>query len=207
MTRVLVINSSPNRENSVSRDLTRQFVENWHRNDPTVEAVHRDVGMVPLPHLDQETINAYYTPPDTLTAEQQSALALSNQIVSEVEAAKVIVIGSPMHNFGISSGLKTWVDHLARVGRTFRYTENGPEGLLGGRRVFVLTARGGSYGEGSPAAAMDMQEPYLRTALGFVGLTELTFIHAEGIAGGMAGKESAEMKIIETVDAVAAIAA
>jgi FMN-dependent NADH-azoreductase len=101
MIRVLVINSSPNWENSVSRDLTRQFVENWHRSDPSVEAVHRHIGMAPLPQLDQETITAYYTSPDSLTAEQQSALTLSNQIVSEVEAAEVTVIGLPMNNFGI----------------------------------------------------------------------------------------------------------
>ncbi len=203
MTHLLVIDSSPNTETSVSRDLTKQFVEDWRRNEPSVEVAHRDVGVTPPPHLDYATIGAYYTPPDALSAAQQSALRLSDQIVSEAEAADVIVIGSPMHNFGISSGLKTWVDHLARVGRTFQYTDSGPEGLLGGRKVFVLAARGGAYGEGSPAAAMDMQEPYLRTILGFVGLTDVTFIHAEGIAGGMAGKEKAQAQITELLAAAA----
>lgn len=206
MTRILVINASPNMDSSASRNLTDRFVQTWLSGEPGVEVTRRDVGAMPPPHLDQATINAYYTPPDDLTDEQRDILALSDQIIGEVEGADIVVIGSPMHNFGISSGLKTWVDHLARVGRTFRYTENGPEGLLGGRKVYVLTARGGVYSKDSPAAAMDMQAPYLRTVLGFVGLSDVTFIHAEGVAGGVAGKDKAEAQIAETVTSLSSVA-
>jgi len=207
MTRILVIEASPNGETSVSRALTKQFIDNWRQKEPAVQVIWRDVGRTPPPHLDQKTINAYYTAPEARTADQQLILDLSDRIVDEVEAADVVVIGSPMHNFGISSGLKTWLDHLARVGRTFRYTENGPEGLLGGRKVFVLTARGGSYAAGTPTAAMDLQEPYLRTVLGFIGITDVTCIHAEGTAGGDTGKEKAMAEIMKTADAAAKIAA
>lgn len=203
MTRILVINASPNAETSVSRYLTERFIEDWRKGYSEIEVVYRDVGLTPPPHLDQATINAYYTPADALTEEQQDVLALSNAIVSEVEAADIVLIGSPMHNFGISSGLKTWLDHLARVGRTFRYTENGPEGLLGGRKVFVLTARGGAYN----GTELDIQEPYLRTVLGFVGLSDITFIHAEGLAAGSDGKAVAEQRINDVVSAIGPVAA
>jgi len=203
MTQILVINASPNVDVSASRKLTDRFVQTWLDSEPGARITYRDVGVTPPPHIDQTTINAYYTPVDSLTAEQHGILALSDQIVSEVEEADIVVIGSPMHNFGISSGLKTWVDHLARVGRTFRYTENGPEGLLGGRRVFVLTARGGVYTD----SKMDSQEPYLRTVLGFVGLDDVTFIHAEGMSRGREGLEIAERKIGEIVPALSAVEA
>ena len=104
-----------------------------------------------------------------------------------------------MHNFGLPSGLKAWIDHVARVGRTFEYTENGPAGLLTGKKVFVLTARGGNYAESSPAHAMDHQAPYLVTVLGFLGLDDVTFIHAQGVAGGEEGIKAAEIEIDRAV--------
>lgn len=207
MTNILIVNSSPNPDGSVSRALTEQFVESWRDVSDDTTIVHRDVGLNLIPHVTQDMVGAYYTPPDQRSQEQKDILELSDAIVDEVEAADIIVIGSPMHNFGISSSLKVWVDHLARVGRTFNYTENGPEGTLSGRKVFVMTARGGTYQEGSPAAAMDMQEPYLRTVFGFLGLDDVTFVHAEGIAGGTAGKDTAEMEIRSIVETQTAIAA
>jgi len=207
MTNILVIDSSPNSKASVSRDLTEQFVVDWRKKDPAIVVTHRDVGTNPPPHLDQETIEAYYTPPESRSDRQKERIELSDAIVDEAEAADIIVIGSPMHNFGITSGLKTWLDQLIRVGRTFAYTENGPEGALGGRRVFVLTARGGRYSDGAPAAAMDSQVPYLRTVLGFVGLTDVTFVHAEGLAGGTDGKDAALSRVSDTVEQSYAVAA
>ena len=195
MTNILIVNSSPNPDNSVSRALTAQFAEQFQTAKPDSRVTQRDVGLTPIPHVDQDMVNAYYTPPEDWSAEQVGVLALSDTIVNEVEAADIIVIGSPMHNFGITSGLKAWIDHLARVGRPFNYTENGPVGTLGGRKVFVITARGGWYHEGAPAAAMDMQEPFLRTVLGFVGLDDVTFVHAEGVTGGTAGIDAAEAEI------------
>lgn len=207
MTNILVVNSSPNPETSISRDLTDQFMESWKQNNPDTTVTYRDVGLNPLPHLDQLTIGSYYTPVDDRSDEQKAAIALSDVIVDEAEAADVIVIGSPMHNFGITSGLKAWVDHLARVGRTFHYTENGPVGALGGRKVYVLTTRGGRYSGDAPASAMDMQEPYLRTVLGFVGLDDVTFIHAEGLAMGTDGKDAAIAGIADSIEQIHAEAA
>ncbi len=207
MSNILVVNSSPNPDTSVSRALATQFVEGWLDDLPDTTITYRDVGLDVLPHVDQDMVAAYFTPPENRTQEQDQALELSDAMVAEVETADVIVIGSPMYNFGITSGLKAWFDHLARVGRTFDYTENGPVGALGGRRVFVVTARGGSYQVGSPAAAMDMQEPYLRTVLGFLGIEDVTFIHAEGMSGGTAGKDAAEAEIQKLLESVTAVAA
>ena len=108
----------------------------------------------------------------------------------ELRDSDVIVIAAPMHNFGSPSTLKAWFDQVARVGETFRYTENGPVGLLKDKKVYVLTARGGNYSEGSPAAHLDMQEPYMRTVLGFIGMTDVTFIHSHGMAGSGEAKDA-----------------
>ncbi|MBT4890128.1 MAG: FMN-dependent NADH-azoreductase [Rhodospirillales bacterium] len=207
MTRVLIVNSSPNPDSSVSRALTEHFAKTWQDAHPNAEIVSRDVGLAPLPHIDQDTIGAYYTPEDARSEEQKELLALSDSIVEEALSADVIVIGSPMHNFGITSGLKAWIDHVARVGLTFSYTENGPVGHLGGRKVYVLTTRGGAYSNGAPAATMDHQEPYLRTALGFVGLDDVNFIHAEGMAGGTGGQDRAVVLIEQAISENLAVAA
>ena len=113
-------------------------------------------------------------------------------------SADVIVIGSPMHNFGITSSLKTYLDHVARAGRTFRYTENGPKGLLNGKKVFVLTARGGDYSQ-LPMSTLDHQEPYLRTILGFVGLDDVDFIHCQGVAMGEEASSKAFNLAVDTI--------
>lgn len=195
MTNILAVTSSPNGENSVTNALVARFVAGLTDADPAAQVTRRDVGAHPLPHLDAETIGAVYTPEETRTDRQRDLLGLSDAVLEELEAADVIVIGAPMHNFMIPSGLKTWIDHAARVGRSFRYTEAGPEGLLTGKKVFVLTGRGGNYAEGSPAHAMDHQAPYLKTVLGFLGLTDVTFIHAHGVAMGRDGIEAAEAEI------------
>ena len=198
MTNILTLNSSPKTEGSVSRNLIERFVDKW-RAESTASVVARDVGTTPPPHLDEATIGAFYTPEDARSDDQQARIAFSDELVGELEAADVIVIGAPMHNFGLPSGLKAWIDHVARVGRTFKYTENGPEGLLTGKKVYVLTARGGNYSESSPAHAMDHQAPYLRTVLGFLGLDDVTFIHAQGVAGGEDGIRAAEVEVDRAV--------
>jgi len=198
MTNILTLNSSPKAEGSVSRDLVERFLGAWYAENSAI-VVARDVGANPPPHLDEATIGAFYAPEEARSEEQQEQIALSDELVSELEAADVVVIGSPMHNFGLPSGLKAWIDHVARVGRTFKYTENGPVGLLTGKKVFVLTARGGNYSESSPAHAMDHQAPYLITVLGFLGLDDVTFIHAHGVAGGEDGIKAAEAEIDRTV--------
>ena len=181
MHRLLFVTSSLFGEASKSRLIGAEFVEAWRRGHPGSTVVERVLSADTFPHLTQETLVAAVTPAEARTPAQQAAAALADTLIEEVEAADVIVIAAPMYNFAISSPLKAWVDHIARRGRTFRYTANGPEGLLQGKSVFVVTARGGFYRADSPAAALDFQEPYLRAVLAFVGMKDVTFVHAEGL--------------------------
>lgn len=171
MSNVLLIHSSVFGENSQSLGLARDFLKRY----PHRSIVERALTPQTMPHLDGTTFAAMGTP---------SGAALSDELVAELEAADTIVLAVPMYNFSIPSTLKAWIDHVARRGRTFRYTEKGPEGLLKGKKVFVLVARGGLYSKGAPAAAFDFQEPYLRAVLGFLGLTDVTFVSLEGLAMG-----------------------
>jgi FMN-dependent NADH-azoreductase len=182
MHRLLFVTSSLFGEASKSRLIGAEFVESWRRAHPGTTVVERVLSADTMPHLTQETLAAAATPAASRTPAQRAAAALADKLIEEVEAADVIVIAAPMYNFTISTTLKAWVDHIARAGRTFRYTAKGSEGLLHGKRVFVTTARGGFYGADSPAAALDFQEPYLRAILGFVGMKDVTFVHAEGLA-------------------------
>ena len=200
MTRILAVTASPKTQGSITTALVARFLDQLREEAGDVEIAHRDMGANPPPHLDEATIGAFYTLPGDRTAEQLDLIAHSETIVEELEAADVIVIGAPMHNFTVPSALKTWIDHAARVGRTFSYTEKGPKGLLEGKRVYVLSARGGNYREGTPAAAFDHLMPYLKTVLAFIGLEDVTFIHAHGVAQGGAGIAEAEA----AVDAAAA---
>jgi FMN-dependent NADH-azoreductase len=186
MTNILAITSSPN-PNGVSNGLVDSFIDAQMSASPDSKVVRRDVGITPPPHLDGATIGSIYTPAEQRDEGARKSIALSDTLVEELEAADVIVIGAPMHNFGPSSGLKTWLDHVARVGRTFAYTEAGPKGMLSNKKVFVLGARGGDYGPESPAHGMDFVTPYLKTVLGFIGLDTVTFINAEGVASGNEG--------------------
>jgi len=183
MKKLLAISSSPGRSHSYSRNLVHTFVDNFSQKVTETEVVIRDLGEQPIPHLDEATIGAFYTPTDQLSNEQKKILALSDDLINEMESSDVIVIGAPMHNFSIPSGLKAYIDHVARVGRTFQYTENGPQGLLQGKKVYILTTRGGNYSQ-MPMASLDHQEPYLRTVLGFIGLDDVEFIHSQGMAMG-----------------------
>ena len=200
MTHLLAVNSSPNLSSSVSRDLVMQFSTSFEKQASGNTVTVRDVGKNPLPHLDETTTNAFYTPRVQLSEEQKQAISLSDKLVEEVMQADVIVVGAPMHNFGSSSHLKAYLDHIARVGRTITYTEKGPKGLLGGRKVFVITARGGVYSKG-PASHMDIQVPYLKTFFSFVGIDDVTFIHAEGLNMGDDSRENAIESAIRSISA------
>jgi FMN-dependent NADH-azoreductase len=136
-----------------------------------------------VPHLTEQMMGAFFTPAEQRNADQAHTIKTSDILVDELLAADVIVIGAPMYNFSVTSGLKAWIDHIARVGRTFKYGANGPEGLVAGKKVYVITASGGVYSEG-PAAGYDFLATYLRAALGFLGMTDVTFIRAEGLAQG-----------------------
>ncbi|MFC3714097.1 FMN-dependent NADH-azoreductase [Sphingoaurantiacus capsulatus] len=181
MTRILVVNSAATGETSVSKTLIKGFIETVRANDPAASVVTRDVGHEPLPHLTAASLAGVRGQPSTDA--ERAARATSDALIAELRAADLIVIGAPMYNFGIASTLKAWFDHVLRAGETFRYTAAGPEGLLTGKRAIVVETRGGLYSEG-PAAVMDAQEPHLRTLLGFVGITDITFVRAERLGMG-----------------------
>lgn len=190
MANLLHINSSVRHQGSLSRQLSAEFVAQWHATHPNDHIVERDLAAQPVPHLNEEIIGAFFTPSAARTAAQNQTAQLSEQLVAELFAADIIVIGAPMYNFSISSGLKAWIDHVARAGMTFKYTETGPVGLVTGKKVYVFTSRGGVYSSG-PGKVMDFHETYLRAVLGFIGLTDITFVHTEGVAMGEGAVDTA----------------
>jgi len=180
MSNILLVTSSIFGQNSKSRAVAHDILERLEAADPAARITVRETNAIP--HFSGELLGALTTPADKRDAAQQRMVALADAMIGEVEAADTIVIAAPMYNFTIPSTLKAWLDHIARAGRTFRYTEKGPEGLLRGKKVYVAASRGGLYANGGPAAAMDFQEPYLRAMLGFLGLDDVTFLYAEAQA-------------------------
>lgn len=177
MSRVLIIESSARQQDSVSRQLTGDFIEQWQAAHPADSISVRDLAVNPVPHLDANLLGGWMKPQEQRSSDELQALARSNELTDEVLAADVLVLAAPMYNFAIPSTLKAWLDHVLRAGITFKYTPTGPQGLLTGKRAFVLTARGGIHA----GAVTDHQEPYLRQVLGFIGIHDVTFIHAEGL--------------------------
>ena len=178
---LLLVTSSLFGAASQSRQIAAEFVTAWQGSHPGTTVVERDLNAASIPHLSQDTLAALGTPADKRTVAQQAAVSLADTLIEEVEAADTIVLAVPMYNFTIPSTLKAWIDHVARAGRTFRYSASGPEGLLKGKKVFIVTGRGSLYSGDSPARVLDFQEPYLRGVLGFLGITDVTFIHVEGL--------------------------
>ena len=201
MTDILIIDSAATGDASVSRRLTGELEAILRARGP-VRIVRRDVGAEPVPHLTAETTPAIRGG-EPATDAARDALALSDALIAELKSADLVVIGAPMYNFGMASTLKAWFDHVLRAGITFRYSEAGPEGLVKGKKAIVIESRAGLYSEG-PAAAMDSQEPHLRTLLGFMGLDDVAFVRAEKLAFG---PESAAASIAEAVDELRALAA
>ncbi|MFD2204217.1 FMN-dependent NADH-azoreductase [Kiloniella antarctica] len=198
---LLVINSSPLSEGSKSRALTDTFAKEWRLKNTEVSIVERDLSKTELGHLDEPTIGAFYTPEDQLNDDQKKRVALSNTLVDELIKADTIIIGAPMHNFSIPSTLKSYIDLVARVGKTFSYTEKGPKGLLKGKKAYVLTATGGDYRDGSPASGMNFVDPYLRTVLGFLGISDVEFISAINSAKSDEGLSQAQELLKQTIAA------
>lgn len=192
MTTILHVDSSPLGTASVTRQLTASIVEALVKAEPAATVVARDVAANPPAHLDGELLQVVKLGSrEGLSARQSAELALSEALVEEFLAADVVVVGAPMYNFSIPTQLKAWIDRLAQAGRTFRYTEKGPEGLAGGKRVIVASGRGGVYSTNPALAGLDHQEAYLRTVFGFFGITDVTFIRAEGIGMGPEAKDKA----------------
>lgn len=177
---ILQINSSARVQGSHSSQLARQVSARLLEQHPAAVFSVRDLAVTPQPALDEAALQALFTPLDQRTAEQAARVALDDALIAEVQAADVVVIGVPMYNFGISSQLKNWIDAISRAQVTFRYTANGPEGMLTGKKVIVVLTRGGLY-RNTPN---DTQMPYLKNFLGFLGMSEVEFIYAEGLAMG-----------------------
>lgn len=184
---ILQINASARSEGAQSTRLANRVVERLHADHPQANLVVRDLAVTPHPVLDEPALQALFTPAEQRTPDQAARVALDDTVIAEIQAADVVVLGVPMYNFGVSAQLKNWLDAIARAKVTFRYTENGPEGLLTGKTVYVALARGGKYRD----TAADSQVPYLKTILGFLGMTDVRFIYAEGLAMGAEAAERA----------------
>ncbi|HZD47257.1 MAG TPA: NAD(P)H-dependent oxidoreductase [Silvibacterium sp.] len=188
MPTLLHIDSSPLGDASVSRQLSREFVQNWKEANPNGKIITRDLTTTSLSPVTAEWVGAAYTPEDTRTPGQRELLALSDTLIAELQSADEYVLGVPMHNFGIPSVLKLWIDQIARAGKTFSYASGAPEGLLKGKKATFLIASGGVYDPATVMASFNFVEPYLRTVFGFLGVTETSFINAGGAAALNYGK-------------------
>ena len=177
MSNVLIIESSARQQDSISRQLTQQFISQWQVAHPADTITVRDVALNPVPHLDANLLGGWMKPAEQRNDDEQVSLDRSNELTDELLAADVLVMAAPMYNFAIPSTLKAWLDHVLRAGVTFKYTDTGPQGLLTGKKAYVLTARGGLYA----GSTTDHQEPYLRQVMAFIGIHDVAFIHAEGM--------------------------
>jgi len=188
MPTLLHLDSSPLGESSISRHLTNEFTQTWKSANPNGKIITRDLATTTIPPVSAALVGAMYTPADALTPAQKELLTLSDTLVAELFAADEYVIGVPMHNFGVPSVLKLWIDQIARVNKTFSYATGTPVGLLTGKKATILIASGGIYDAGTAMASYNFVEPYLRTLLGFLGVTDVTAIAAGGAAGIIYGK-------------------
>jgi FMN-dependent NADH-azoreductase len=195
--KLLHIDSSPLAAHSVSRELTRRAVAEWKANHPGTTVEVLDLAADAPTHLNQDSLGFRLgANAEGLTDVQKRENAVSEQLVSQFLAADVVVIGAPMYNFSVPSQLKAWIDRIAQVGRTFKYTEKGPIGLAGGKTIIVASTRGGVYSTNPALAGLDHQESYLKTVFGFFGVTDVRFVRAEGVAMG----PEAKAKALEAAD-------
>jgi FMN-dependent NADH-azoreductase len=197
MTTILQINSAARSQGATSTLLLNELTEKLQQSNPGAHVVVRNLQAEPLPHLDDTILGAFFTPAEQRTPEQAAISARSEALIAELQAADIVVFGAPMYNFGISSQLKTYFDFIARAGISFQYTADGSEGFVKGKKVFVVTARGGKY-VGTPD---DTHTLYLKSFLDFLGMTDATFIYAEGLA---MGSEVASAALAGAREAIAA---
>ena len=187
MSTLLQLNTSLFSTGGQSSRLADEFVAHWRADHPRGEIIVRDLAREPIPHLSAERFGAFLAKPGERTPEQQAVVDDSDALIDELKRADVIVLGLPMYNFGVPSTLKAYFDHVARAGATFRYTEKGPVGLLTGKQAYVFATRGGFY-NGTDA---DTQTAFVRQFLAFLGITDVTFVYAEGLAVSEAAKQAA----------------
>lgn len=200
MSRILHLDASPRGERSISRQLSREFVDDWKRLHPSDSVIYRDIGHNPPPHVTEAWVVGAYAPPKDHTPEAQEAMRLSDVLIDEFLSADHYVFGVSMHNFSVPSTFKAYVDQIVRIGRTFTADW---KGLVSDKRMLIITARGGDYSPGSPASPFDHQQPWIRTIFGFIGITDIRFIHAQGLNMGdqsrTAGLNLAKEQIAELV--------
>jgi FMN-dependent NADH-azoreductase len=187
MKHLLQLHTSLRGAQGESSRLAQHFVDRLTGMAPELEIRERDLGQYPVPHLDVETFEAFTMAPDQRTDRQRRLVSISDALIDELKWADAIVLGLPMYNFGVPSTLKAYFDQVARAGLTFRYTSNGPEGLIRGKKVYVFAARGGKY-RGTP---LDTQTDYVRNFLSFLGMKDVQFVYAEGLAMGESVREAA----------------
>ncbi len=201
MITLLQIKASISQDEGQSSRLANQFVASYRSSHPDARVIVREVASAdPVPHLNGERFGAFITKPEARSAAQHSVVAYSDALIEELRRADVIVLGLPMYNFGVPSQLKAYFDHIARAGVTFQYTPTGPMGLLTGKKVYVFAARGGLY-VGTP---LDTQSAYVRDFLAFLGMTDVQFVYAEGLA---VSPESREAGLAKAAAEIAALAA
>jgi len=207
MTTLLQINASMHGDTGVSSQLANPFVAAWRAREPQARIVLRDLAAEPVPHLSAERFAAFLASAEQRDAEQQSVAQYSQALIEEIQRADVVVLGLPMYNFGIPSQLKAYFDHIARAGLTFRYTAQGPVGLIGNKKVYVFAARGGLYA----GTTLDTQTQYLRDFLALLGITDVEFVYAEGLAVSTDSRESAlsaaRARIVQLLQASATLPA
>jgi FMN-dependent NADH-azoreductase len=190
MKNILLIQSSPRGIESLSQQVALSIVSDLQARYAEAKVVVRDLAENPPPHVGSAFVGGVKAQPGQLSREESAAVALSDSLIAELSAADVLVLAVPMHNFGPPSTLKAWIDHVVRAGRTFSYSADGLEGLVKGKRAILVLARGGVYSDG-PFKPFDFQEPYLRTILGFIGITDVDVVHVEGVAVSAIGPEKA----------------
>jgi FMN-dependent NADH-azoreductase len=199
MTTLLQINTSIFSDGGQSSRLAERFVAAWREGHPDGIVIVHDLAKDPVPHIDAGRFGAFLARPDARTTEQQGVVDYSDALIDELARADVIVLGLPMYNFGVPSTLKAYFDHVARAGVTFRYTPDGPVGLLKGKKVYVFAARGGAY-VGTPR---DTQTQYVRDFLAFLGMDDVEFVYAEGLAVSEANKQQGIAGAYEQIDRLA----
>jgi len=200
MRTLLVIKSSLFNGSGQSSQLADAFAACWRECNPDGRVLCRDLALETVPHLDAEAFKGFQTDPTERTPQQHAAAAVSDSLIAELKSADEVAVGLPMYNFSVPSTFKAWMDHIARAGVTFRYTENGPEGLIKDKPLYVLAARGGQY----QGTEMDTQTPLLRLFFNMLGIRDIRFAYAEGLAMGAEQAERSRAQATEAIEQLAA---
>jgi FMN-dependent NADH-azoreductase len=206
MSTLLKIDVSPRGDHSISRKLGNHFAAEWQSNHVGGDIVIRDLATTKIPYVDLPWIAGAFTAPDQHTAEHKSALKISDELIAELLAADEVVISTPMYNFSTPAVLKAWIDHIVRLNKTFSFGPDGLKGLAAGKKLTIIIASGSEYAAGSPLESYDLEGPYFRVIFGFIGITDITIVHAGGtskIAQGEVSEPAFIEKFTHEVDLAA----